>query len=552
MQSLLEPTPTEVARQQHVVVVGAGPGGLAAALLLRQAGLDVTVVEQKEDVGGRTRVIEREGYKFDLGPTFLMYLPAINEVFQAIGRDIHEELDLIKLDPQYRLTFGIGGHLDATPNMELMHERITELAGVDNANAFMRWMEDNREKLERSEPCIQSPWESPVELGSKRARRVAKVLKPTQSVAKQLDTYFTDQRMHLACSFQSKYLGMSPFSCPSLFTILAFIEYEHGVWHPIGGLGRIPARMAEIATEMGVNIRTSTPVRQLIFDGKRATGVALDGGEALLADAVVMNADFAHAMTTLVPDHLRKRWTDKKLDSKKYSCSTYMLYLGVEGRYDDVQHHQVYISANYEENLKDIDTRHQLTWDDPSVYVQNASVTDPTLAPEGHSTLYVLVPVTHLAGTFEWTDALKLQFREVILDQMEQKMGYHDIRSRIRSETCITPKEWELDGSIYRGATFNLAHNLGQMLHLRPHNRFEDLENVYIVGGGTHPGSGLPTIFESAKISSKLLLADLEQPEPDWHGVPTWFPDMRAPKAWRMAQDGVRDQGGQPSRSPSA
>ena len=316
---------------------------------------------------------------------------------------------------------------------------------------------------------------------------------------------------------------MSPFHAPSLFTILAFLEYEHGIFHAKGGLGSITARMAEIAEEMGVKIHLNTPVKSLIYEGKTVTGVRIEGKE-MLADKVVVNADFAHAMTTLVPDEKRKKWSNKKLEKKGYSCSTFMLYLGVDKKYTH-PHHQIYASTSYEENLRDI-TNHKLTWDDPSVYVQNASITDDSLAPEGHSTIYVLVPVPNQHESIVWDD-IKADFRDTIVKQLA-KLGYDDIADHIVSETVITPDDWGAS-DIYRGAVFNLTHDLKQMLWRRPHNRFEEANNLYIVGGGTHPGSGLPTIFESARISSKLVLADLGM-RPDWNGVDSWFKDVKRPK----------------------
>jgi len=220
------------------------------------------------------------------------------------------------------------------------------------------------------------------------------------------------------------------------------------------------------------------------------------------------DADFARAMEKLVPDGLRRRWTNRKLNQKKYSCSTFMMYLGVEGRFD-LPHHTIHIARDYERNLDEIENRHVLS-EDPSFYIQNACVTDPTLAPRGHSTLYVLAPVTHQHARVDW-DRERARFRDRLLDKVEAA-GCKDIRSRIRYERILTPHDWEHRYQIYRGATFNLAHSLDQMLHLRPRNRFEDLDGVYLVGGGTHPGSGLPVIFESARISTRLLLEDLGQP----------------------------------------
>jgi phytoene desaturase len=311
--------------------------------------------------------------------------------------------------------------------------------------------------------------------------------------------------MRLAFSFQSKYLGMSPFRCPSLFSILAFLEYEAGVWHPVGGCGAVTKNMASVAQDMGVKIHLGEGVEEMLFDGNRIRGVRTEAG-TYDADAVVVNADFARAMTKLVPNRLRNRWTDERIAKKRFSCSTFMLYLGIDGCYDNVDHHTIYISKDYERNLADIEQRHILS-EDPSFYVQNACVTDRSLAPAGKSTLYVLVPVTHQHDNVDWNKE-SARYRQVALNQL-RKIGIQDVERRIRYERMITPTNWEHDYDIYRGATFNLTHSLDQMLHLRPHNRFEDLEGVYLTGGGTHPGSGLPVIFESARISTRLLMADL-------------------------------------------
>lgn len=505
-------------KQPSVAIIGAGPGGLASALLLAKSGVKVTVFERSQRVGGRNKVFEKDGFKYDLGPTFFHYPEVIEDIFQAIGLDAHEELKLKKLDINYRLIFGQGGMLDCTSNTEQMVERIAELSGRKNAEGFRKYLEDNKMKLDKSKQCLQEPWFGVTDLLSKRAMRVAGVLRPQRSVAKDLMKIFDDDRLMLAMSFQTKYLGMSPFNCPSLFTMLAFLEYEYGIFHPMGGLGSVSERMGEIAKDLGVEFRMGEAVTEVIMDKKTIKGVVTENGE-FYADKVVMNADFAQGMTSLFPDKVRKKWSNKKIDNKKYSCSTFMLYLGVDRTYDDLPHHQIYASKDYVSNLEDIEKHHRLTWDDPSVYVQNACVTDPQMAPEGCSTVYALVPVSHIHENINWDDE-KDPFRNRILEQIETKLGFENLRQHIVSELIITPEDW--GEHCYRGAVFNLAHGLDQMLWRRPKNEFDEIKNLYLVGGGTHPGSGLPVIYESARISSKLLLDSLGI-RPDWNGVDTWF-----------------------------
>ncbi len=489
---------------KKVIIVGAGPGGLAAAMQLAHAGVKVTLLESREVVGGRTSPIEIDGYRFDCGPTFFLYPRVLEEIFQSVGYRLADEVPMKRLDPQYRLTFGGGGQLDCTPNLEEMDRQIERLSPGD-VGQLSRYMDDNRVKLERFRPILERPFHSVFDLMRPSLLGAARHVHPFRSLGEELSRYFKDPRLVIAFAFQSKYLGMSPFQCPSLFSILSYLEYEYGVHHPIGGCSRVSQRMAELATSMGVDVRLSEPVTSLEFRGRKICGVITDQGR-YPCDAMVVNADFAEAMKRLVPNPMRRRWSDQKLTQKQYSCSTFMLYLGIEGRYDDLPHHNIHISRDYDRNLREIEQEHILS-EDPSFYVQNASVTDPTLAPEGHSTIYVLVPVSHQHANIDW-NRQATAFRERTLDKLEA-IGLGDIRDRIRVEHRITPDDWHSQYRIYRGATFNLAHNLGQMLHRRPRNRFEELDGVYLVGGGTHPGSGLPVIYESSRISSRLLLADL-------------------------------------------
>jgi phytoene desaturase len=446
--------------------------------------------------------MEQDGFKFDVGPTFFLYPQVLREIFAATGHNLEKEVPMYRLDPQYRLVFGSGGQLDATPDVERMKAAIAAISPAD-AGRLENYFRDNREKLQRFAPILQSPFESWRDLVSPKMLRMLPLVRPWRSLDSDLRKYFKDERIRLGFSFQSKYLGMSPFSCPSLFSILSFLEYEHGVFHPVGGCGAVTLAMARIAEKMGVKILRNTAVEEILFEGRRAVGVRTtseSGAQTLTANAVVVNADFAQAMQRMIPNHLRRRWTDERIAKKQFSCSTFMMYLGIEGLYDDVAHHTIYLSGDYQQNLRDIEHDHKLTTKDASFYVQNACVTDPSLAPRGMSTLYVLLPCTHESANVDWGKQEK-SFRKQALQQLEKR---------------LTPATWNSEFHLHLGATFSMAHSLKQMLHLRPHNRFEDLDGVYLVGGGTHPGSGLPVIFESARITSRLLLEDL-QLEPRWN-----------------------------------
>lgn len=473
--------------------------------------------EAQETLGGRTARITLaddagRDFHFDRGPTFFLMPYVLEEIFQAAGRDLHDYARLTPLDPMYRLIVGdrAGGDptvIDATQDVEEMARRLGAVHGPDG-EAFGRFIRDNREKLARSEPILRRPIRSAMDLVRMDGLRALPHLKPTMSVHDLLSRYFEDPRVRLAVSFQSKYLGMSPYDCPSLFTILPFIEYEFGIWHPTGGCNALMGAMAEVAQELGVEIRAGSPVEEIVFEGTRATGVVV-GGAVHRHAHVVVNADATWAIKNLIPESVRRRadatMTDARVDGRKYSCSTSMLYLGVEGAVD-LPHHTIYVSSRYEENLEDISRTGAMSVD-PSVYVHNPSAIDPTLAPEGCSSLYVLVPTPNLQQRQDWSEA-EGQLREAALDQVAGRFGVSDIRDRIRCELAINPRDWERSG-VNLGATFNLAHNYGQMLHKRPHHRLKGFDGLWLVGGGTHPGSGLPVIFLSSQITSRMLCDEL-------------------------------------------
>lgn len=507
-----------------IAVVGAGPGGLAVAVLLAARGMRVTIYERMDRVGGRTSHVSLPApgggeYRFDRGPTFFLMPYVLEEIFAAAGSRMSDHVRLHRLDPMYRLL--IGHHADAsrppyridtTQDTRAMAERLEAVWPGEGAG-FERFIRHNRQKLGLAEGILRRPMRSPLDLFRPELAgdtlRVLPLLQPHRTVHDLLGDYFTDEHAKLAVSFQSKYLGMSPFDCPSLFTILPFIEYEYGVWHPEGGCHALMAALARVARAAGVDIRLSSTVESISFDGRRADGVIVDG-ERIAHDAVVVNADATWALKRLVPAALRTSgagagYADERLDRKRYSCSTCMYYLGIDGEVD-LPHHTIYTSAAYRENLHDITGTGGLTLDDPSVYVCNPSRIDATMAPAGKSALYVLVPVANrqTGAANAWDNGAAADLRAATMRQLERVFGIDRLPDRIEAEHVITPADWEAMG-INHGATFNLAHNLGQMLHLRPQNRLRGFDGLYLVGGGTHPGSGLPTIFLSSQITAGLV-----------------------------------------------
>lgn len=489
-----------MASKRRVVVVGAGPGGLTTAMILAKRGFEVTVLERKDTVGGRNAAIRLGPYTFDTGPTFLMMKGILDEVFQEAGADTAAHLQCTALDPMYRLQFP-GFALHPTQNLERLKAEIEGIfpgksAGVD---AFMA---AESRRFNAMMPCLQTPYLSLASLLSPRLLRVLPKLSLGRTVFENLRGYFGADDLALAFSFQSKYLGMSAWDCPGLFAMLAYIEYATGVWHVRGGLSEISEAMANVARANGADIRLGAEVESLRLDGRRVVGARLAGGGEVACDDIVVNADFAWAMSNLLPPGTLRRWSPEALRRKRFSCSTFMLYLGLDRTFD-LPHHTIYFAEDYRRNVDDIFHRGLLS-DDTSFYVRHASVTDPTLAPPGHSAIYILVPVANLRADIDW-EAQRGPFRQRVLDTWRRREGLPDLEPHIRAEKVIAPPDWENDYNVHIGATFNLAHNLGQMLYLRPHNRFEELANCYLAGGGTHPGSGLPTIYESGRITANLI-----------------------------------------------
>jgi phytoene desaturase len=313
---------------------------------------------------------------------------------------------------------------------------------------------------------------------------------------------FREEKLALSFTFQAKYLGMSPWECPGMFAIISYIEHAFGIYHPIGGLSSISDTMANTARKNGAEIHLGSPVKQILVRNGAARGVELESGEIIEADEVIINADFAYAASTLFAPGVLKKYSPAKLEKKKFSCSTFMLYLGLDKQYA-LPHHTIFFAKDYRKNVDDIFHLREPD-SDLSVYVRNASITDPTLAPEGHSAVYVLVPMPNLRAGIDW-EQKKAAFRETVLDIMETRGGMTGLRDHIVEEKMMTPEGWRDELNVYAGATFNLAHSWDQMIHLRPRNKFEEVDNCYLAGGGTHPGSGLPTIYESGRIAANLI-----------------------------------------------
>jgi phytoene desaturase len=485
---------------KKIIIVGAGPGGLTSGMILAHRGFDVTVFEAKDTVGGRNGPLKLGEYTFDVGPTFLMMNFVLKEMFEETGRRVEDYLTFKKLDPLYELQFDDKSIMVSSDHTKMRQEIHDKFPG--NEDGFDRFLEKEKTRYEYLFPCIQRDYSNIWSLFSPLLFKALPYLAPTQTIFQNLGTYYKEDKLKLSFTFQSKYLGMSPWECPAFFTMLPFVEHQYGIYHVMGGLNQISQAMKKVIEEEGGQVRTGTPVESLITKGRSVQGVRLKSGEDVLADEVVINADFGHAMSTLVKNGALKKYSPEKLAKKDYSCSTFMLYLGVKKKYP-MQHHTIVFAKDYRRNVDNV-FKNKILSDDLSFYIHNASVTDPTLAPEGKSTVYILVPAPNQFSGVDWQKEQK-NLREKVLDLVQEKTPMKDLRQNIEVEHMITPLGWQKDLNVYQGATFNLAHSFNQLLYLRPRNRFEELDNCFLVGGGTHPGSGLPTIYESARISSNLI-----------------------------------------------
>ncbi len=488
---------------REVAIVGGGVGGLASGALLAAKGVRVTVYEKNGTLGGRSSKLQLGEFSFDLGPTFFMYRAVLEELFTSMNLHLDDHLKLRKLDPLYSLhfeDFTFNPSSDADKTLEEIRRRFP-----GNEKGYLAFRRDQARRFKRIARIMRMRFDKPYHYLHPNVLRGIPYINPFRSIMSQLRRYYRDDSLIHASAFQSKYLGLSPYETPALFTILSFLEHVHGLYHVEGGLNAINHAFARIIEAHGGDIQLNTPVEKIETQGRQVKGLVLEDGTRVVKDGYFLNADFARAMTTLLDEKARGRYTDRKLSRMKYSLSTFNLYLGMDTHFD-IPHHNILFPSDYEAFIRDIGAGSLP--DALSVYLHNPSTLDPTLAPKGKSALYALVPVPNNDAGIDW-DARREAFKGQILDTLEARTGMKNLRAHIVESKTITPRDWERDYHVHKGAVFNLAHNYSQMLYFRPHNQFNSLDNLYLTGGGTHPGSGLPTIYLSAKISTDIFLSNM-------------------------------------------
>lgn len=484
----------------HAVVIGSGFGGLAAAIRLGHRGYRVTVLEKLDQPGGRAYVHEIDGFKFDAGPTIITAPFLLQELWQMCGRNFSDDIDLRPMDPFYRIRFDDGAIFDTNGDPVAMREQVARFSPGD-VEGYDRYIAE-------SEKIFQVGF---VELGhvpfthwQDMAKIIPKMvaLKSHRSVYSMVSSYVKDERLRVALSFHPLLIGGNPFSVTSIYALISYLERHWGVHSAMGGTGAIVRGMVNLIEGQGNQVRLNAEVAEISVDNGRATGVRLANGELIPARVVDCNADVAWTYRNLLPGIERKRWTDRKLDQAKYSNGLFVWYFGTKRQYPDVKHHSILLGPRYKGLLNDIFRRKHLA-DDFSLYLHRPTATDPSLAPAGCDTFYVLAPVPHLDGDADWTERAE-PYRRAVSDYLSKTL-LPDLENQVATSLVTTPIDFEQRLLSFKGAAFSLEPVLMQSAWMRPHNQSEEVEHLYMVGAGTHPGAGVPGVISTARVLDTVV-----------------------------------------------
>lgn len=488
----------------EAVVIGAGLGGLAAAMRLGAKGYRVTVVDRLDMPGGRGSSITQGGHRFDLGPTIVTVPQGLRELWAACGRDFDRDVDLRALDPFYTIRFQDGATFTARPSDEAMREEVARLSPGDLAG-YDRFLMD-------AERRYRFGFE---DLGRRPMHRFADLLKvlPTfamlradRSVHAHAAGRVKDDRLRFALSFHPLFIGGDPFHVTSMYILVSHLEKAFGVHYAMGGVGAIALAMAGVIASQGGRLRLNAEVDEILIEAGRAKGVRLADGQVLAADVVVSNADAGHTYDRLLRNHPRRRWTPGKLARKRWSMGLFVWYFGTRGtrlKWPDVGHHTILVGPRYRDHIRDIFIRGRLA-DDMSLYVHRPSVTDPSVAPAGDDTFYALSPVPHLGiGTTDWS-AEAGRYRQKMQAMLEARL-LPGLADHLSEQLVFTPDSFESRYLSPYGSGFSIEPRILQSAWFRPHNISEEAKGLFLVGAGTHPGAGLPGVIASAEVLGQLV-----------------------------------------------
>ena len=474
---------------------------------LAKAGYDVHVYELQDRPGGRTRGFEKDGYYFDTGPTILQVPRVYHELFEECGLKFNDYVTLLRVNPNTRLKFWDGSMLDLDSDLDKFKAQIGAWR-ADLPEAFDRWYVEHIRKNEMGyKPYLGTPVRSILGYLNPREIKDALSFRPWESLYDHYWNFFKDDRLVYGLSYPAKYLGMHPTKCASVFSLVSWLEFNDGIWYPEGGFAALMRGFAKAASDLGVTFHYNSAVSGVVTSHNKVRAIRLASGKEVPCDVALFNADFGHVLSNVLTPAQRGPYTERKVNKFHYSCSTFMLYLGVDKQYPDLAHHQLYLSEHIRSKESPYVDDTALDDTDPSFYVCNPTIINPSSAPAGHSTLFVLVPIPNTDSAVDW-EANKQRYRDLIVARMPM-LGYHDIAEHIVSETCYVADTWRDEFHAHKGAVFNLGHNWGQLGPLRPHIRADWMPGLYFVGGAVHPGSGLLTILEAAKSSVHFIGQDI-------------------------------------------
>jgi len=487
-------------RQPEALVIGSGFGGLAAAVRLGAKGYRITVLEKLDAPGGRAYVHRQDGFTFDAGPTIVTAPFLFEELWKLCGRRMGDDVTLVPVSPFYRIRFHDGTHFDYSGDPAAMRAEIARFAprDVGGYDAYMKASEAIfKVGFEQLGDVPFSTWTDMARIAPEMIR-----LSSFRSVYSLVSKFFRHPKLRIVFSFHPLLIGGNPFTASSIYCLIAFLERRWGVHFAMGGTGKLVDGLVKLIEGQGGTLRCNEDVREILVENGAARGVRLASGETLHADIVVSNADSATTYRNLLPASTRKRWTNKRIERARYSMSLFVWYFGTRKKYSDVPHHMMLLGPRYKELLADIFERKQLA-EDFSLYLHRPTATDPSLAPEGCDAFYVLSPVPHLQSGTDWRVTAE-PYRRAIAKTLGDTV-LPDLENQIATSHMLTPQDFQDRLSSFRGAAFGLEPVLTQSAWFRPHNRSEDIANLYLVGAGTHPGAGLPGVLSSARVLDALV-----------------------------------------------
>jgi len=487
------------------IVIGAGIGGIAIAARLARNGFAVTVFEKNSQPGGRFNKIQEDGFHFDTGPTLFLMPEVFAETYRALGVKMEDYLELIRLDPTYRVHLHDGTTIDLTADLNDMR---IQLDAIENGSfeAYLRFLSEGYRHYNLSlKHFVGRNFINLFEFFSPMNIPLIFSLKALSKHYKNVSRYFHDPRLRAAFSFQNMYLGLSPYEALATYSLLQYTELAEGVWFPKGGMYRTVETLAGIAEGLGVKFIYDTPVSRIDTDSSRVSGITLADGEKMKSDLIIANADLPYVYSTLLSD---KR-ASSKLEKRKYTSSALMFYWGTKGaRSQQLLHHNVFLADHkYKESFTNI--FHDLTLpEEPSFYVSAPTRTDPGFAPPDGDSLLVLVPVGHLSdrNKQDW-NSLQQRAREFVLSKLAE-LGIDNLAGKIVFEEKIGPLDYLSSMNLVKGSAFGLSHNFTQVGYMRPHNRHARYGNLYFVGASTHPGTGVPIVLISARLVMERILSE--------------------------------------------